>query len=374
MDAPRVIAFESGTTDVLLNPRLPRREAERLESIVRGLPRLERHVWVTTSGSSGALKLVALSKEALLASAAAVNRHLDARSGEVWCSPLPGFHVGGIGIRARAWLSSSRVVDLSEWSARAFVALCAEKGVTLSALVPAQVSDLVMEGSRAPAAMRAIVIGGGALAPSVYEAARALGWPILPSYGMTEACSQVATAPLRSLEETTFPRLEVLSHLEVRLVAGRLAVRGASLLTGYGIEEDGRPRFIDPKQDGWFVSEDAAQIETEGARTLVHPLGRSSDFVKIGGESSSLARLQEIAERAAQRRGADAAVLAIADERLGAVIHLAVSDESVADLVRRAYDEGVLPFERARAVHVVPIPRSPLGKIRREDLRKLVDR
>jgi acyl-CoA synthetase (AMP-forming)/AMP-acid ligase II len=193
---------------------------------------------------------------------------------------------------------------------------------------------------------------------------------------MTEACSQIATAAVASLQEERFPDLEVLSHVEVRITEGRLAVRGASLLTGYGIEEEGSARFVDPKQHGWFVSEDAAEVWSRRTRTFVRPLGRSSDFVKIGGESSSLARLQEIAERAAQRSGADAAVLAVPDERLGAVIHLAVSEATVAGEVRRAYDDDVLPFERARAVHVVAIPRSPLGKVQREELRKslIVDR
>ncbi|HEY0592920.1 MAG TPA: AMP-binding protein [Thermoanaerobaculia bacterium] len=365
-----MIDFESGSTELVLNPRLPAREAERLRSIARNLPPLERHVWVTTSGSSGALKLVALSKDAILASAAAVNRHLDARSGDVWCSPLPDFHVGGLGIHARARLSSSRVVGLPSWSAPRFAALSEAEGVTLSALVPAQVSDLATANLRAPSALRAIVIGGGALPPALYQAARALGWPLLPSYGMTEACSQVATAAVASLQDERFPDLEVLSHLAVRVTDGRLAVRGGSLLTGYGIEEGGRARFVDPKQHGWFVSEDAADVWTRGTRTFVRPLGRSSDFIKIGGESSSLARLQQIAESAAQRFGADAAVLSIPHERLGAVIHLAVSERSVASDVRRAYDEDVLPFERARAVHVVPIPRSPLGKVQREELRK----
>ncbi len=367
-----MIDFEARSTELLLNPRLPEHERERLTSIHRQLPPLERHVWVTTSGSSGALKLVALSKDALLASAAAVNRHLEATAADVWCAPLPDFHVGGLGIHARARLAGSRVIPHGSWDAGAFASLAAAEGVTLSALVPAQVADLVSARLAAPSRMRAIVVGGGALAPPLYESARALGWPLLPSYGMTEACSQVATASVTSLPETRFPELELLSHLDVRLVEGKLAVRGASLLTGYGIGDGGRARFVDPKQDGWFVSEDAAGLSNDGGRTILRPLGRTSDFIKIGGESASLARLQEIAERAAQRHGADAAVVAVSDERLGTVVHLAVSDSQVATDVLRAYDESVLPFERARALHVVAIPRSPLGKVQREELRKLV--
>lgn len=368
-----MIDFESSSTEVLLNPRLPDEERERLTSIVRELPPLAGHVWVTTSGSSGSIKLVALSKEALVASAAAVNLHIEALARDVWCCPLPEFHVGGLGIHARARLAANRVVPLGAWSARAFVSLSTEEGVTLSALVPAQVADLVSARLAAPSRMRAIVIGGGALAPPLYDEARALGWPILPSYGMTEACSQVATASVASLSETRFPELELLSHLDVRLVEGKLAVRGASLLTGYAIGDNDRARFVDPKMDGWFVSEDAAGLSNEGGRTIIRPLGRTSDFIKIGGESASLTRLQEIAERAATAFGVDAAAIAVPDARLGMVIHLAVSDATLASKVRRGFDEAVLPFERARAVHVVDIPRSPLGKLQREELRRRIE-
>ncbi|HSN68024.1 MAG TPA: AMP-binding protein [Thermoanaerobaculia bacterium] len=368
-----MIDFESKATELLLNARLPAEESERLTRIVRALPPLEAHVWVTTSGSSGALKLVALSKSAILASAGAVNRHLEARGGDVWLSPLPHFHVGGLGIRARAFLTASDVFTLDRWNAQAFAELAGEKGVTLTALVPAQVADLVAADARAPRALRAIVVGGGALDPRLYRDARTRGWPLLPSYGLTEACSQVATATLASLADAAFPDLEVLPHLDVRIADGRLALRGASLLTGYGLEEDGAARFDDPKVNGWFISEDAAEIEERAGRTTLRPLGRSSDFIKIGGESSSLARLQEIAERAARARGADAAVVAVPDARLGTVVHLAVSDAGIADEIRRAFDEKVLPFERARAVHVTPIPRSPLGKLQREELRKRIE-
>lgn len=368
-----MIDFESEATELLLNPRLPPEERERLTRIVRDLPPLQAHVWVTTSGSSGGLKLVALSKSALLASAASVNRHLEARRRDVWLSPLPDFHVGGLGIRARALLTTSAVVKLDRWSVQAFADLAEEEDVTLSSLVPAQVMDLVGSGLHAPRSLRAIVVGGGALDPRLYRDARKLGWPLLPSYGLTEACSQVATASLASLADASFPELEVLPHLEVRITEERLALRGASLLTGYGLEENEVARFTDPKVDGWFLSEDAAEIEESGGRATLRPLGRSSDFIKIGGESSSLARLQEIAEGAARALGGDAAVIAVPDERLGSVIHLAVSHGRIAEEIRQVFDAKVLPFERARALHVLTIPRSPLGKLQREELRRRIE-
>jgi acyl-CoA synthetase (AMP-forming)/AMP-acid ligase II len=141
---------------------------------------------------------------------------------------------------------------------------------------------------------------------------------------------------------------------------GRLAFRGESLLTGYATEHG----FIDPRQDGWFVTEDLGTVE-HGVLTVE---GRGGDFIKIGGESVDLARLDAILAAVA---GPQAAVMAVPDRRLGHVIHLAVTPSVDADTVKAAFDAKVHPFERARGVHVVPeIPRSALGKLLRK---KLID-
>lgn len=337
-----MIDFESRESHVLLNPRLPADERERL---ARDVPRLEGHVFVTTSGSTGALKLVAISKEAILASADAVNGYFGATAEDVFCCVLPPFHVGGLGVHARAHLAGARVITM-EWDAEVF----ARTDATIASLVPAQVHDLVKSELRQPPSLRALLVGGGVFDRELASRARDAGWPVHASYGMTECASTIAIGN----------PLELLPHLDARVDADdRLALRGPSLFTGYA--ENGA--VVDPKIDGWFASEDRAKLDS---RTLTL-LGRPSDFVKVGGESVDLRRLDAVL--AAITR--DAAVVAVADERLGHVIHLATTrdDPALAD----AFNARVLPFERARAVHRVDaIPRSPLGKLLRNELAKRI--
>jgi O-succinylbenzoic acid--CoA ligase len=351
-----MIDFSSDETHLLLNPRLPDGDRRSLQGLVDGVPALRAHVWIATSGTTGALRLVALSKRALLASADAVNRHLGATARDTWISVLPAFHVGGLGIYARALLTESTVIT-STWDARQFIETVATHNVTLASLVPAQVRDLVALGGRVPPSIRAIVVGGGALPAVLYSAARVLGWPVLPSYGMTEACSQIATARGDS------PELKLLSHLEARVEAdGRLAFRGSSLLTGYAFYQEERPVFSDPKVDGWFVSQDLGAVDGDTLRAF----GRAGETVKIGGETVELARLDAILDSV--RGDFDAAIVAVPDDRLGFVIHLATNANDASSLVD-AFNARVLPFERVRAVRRVRvIPRSPLGKLLRAKL------
>jgi o-succinylbenzoate---CoA ligase len=346
VDKDWVIDLRSDESHLLLNPRMPREERRRLETYV--VP-LRAHVWLATSGSTGALKLTALSKKALLASAASVNRHLESDSRDVWVCVLPTFHVGGLGIYARALLSGARVVA-GAWDPRKFAEM---KEMTLASLVPAQVADLVRAGLRAPGEVRGVVVGGGALSEDAYQAAVELGWPVLPSYGMTECGSQVATA------QPGFAELRLLDAFEARIEKdGRLAFRGEPLLTGYGTAGG----FIDPKRRGWFITEDLGSV----SNSVLTISGRRGDFVKIGGESVDLSRLDAILNAVA---GPHAAVVAVPDERLGHVIHLAVDPNADADTVTSAFTERVHPFERPRRVHrVLEIPRSPLGKLLRTRL------
>jgi len=336
-----MIDFESAASHLLLNPRMPAEERKRFE---RMTPALEAHVFVATSGSTGAMKLVALSKRAILASAAAVNERLEVTNADVWAAVLPTFHVGGLGVYARCHLAGARVLPM-DWDARFF----AESDATLASLVPAQVHDLLTARLTPRATLRAILVGGGAFDEVAVARARESGWPVLPSYGMSECCSTIA------IEDVLLPHLEALVEPD-----GRLAFRGSSLLTGYVTDEG----LTDPKIDGWFISEDAGVVD---GRTLrIH--GRASDFVKIGGESVDLGRLDRILRELA---GDAAAIIAVPDERLGCVIHVAstIDAEEVVD----AFNARVHPFERIRAVHRVDaIPRSPLGKLLRAKLASMI--
>ncbi len=333
-----MIDWSSADSHVLLNPRMPAEQRAALERIV---PPLRAHVFVATSGTSGAVKLVALSKDAILASAAAVNARLEARRDDVWYCVMPTFHVGGLGIHARAHLRGARVVTMS-WDLQQFAATEA----TLASLVPAHVHDLVRASLSPPPSLRSILVGGGALDPGLQQRARELGWPLLPSYGMSECASTVA------VEE------ELLPHLDARAEAdGRVAFRGASLFSGYVYPDGG---FVDPKVGGWFLSEDLGAVD---GRTL-RISGRAGEVVKVGGESVDLTRLDAILREIA---GDVAAIVAAPDKRLGRAIHLATTVDAGA--IVEAFNARVMPFERIREVHrVESIPRSALGKLLRNDV------
>jgi O-succinylbenzoic acid--CoA ligase len=360
-----VIGWDDRRTEILLNPRLPADDLARVHRLIRSAVPLEAHVWLTTSGATDRLKPVALAKRALLVSAAAVNRHLDSDARDVWMNVLPVFHVGGLGIHARAHLSGARVAEMTEWNALDFTTGLAAERATLTSVVPAHVYDLVQAALPAPPAIRAVVVGGGALPPDLWRRARALGWPVLPSYGATECASQIATAAPGGTDAEP-PPMRLLPHVEVRSGGdGRLEVRSDALFTGYATETG----LVDPRRDGWWRTDDLGEV----AHGTLVVQGRADETVKVGGELVNLAaldaRLDEV--RRVVAPAADAALVRVADPRLGWVLGLAVAtdDPGTARAVSDAYNAAVLPYERARVLRHVPvIPRTALGKVARRAL------
>lgn len=372
-----MIDWESSENHFLLNPRLPSEMRELMQTVIGLTGDLSGQIWLMTSGSTSSTipKWVALSKNAILVSAKAVNAHLQSDASDIWMNPLPDFHVGGLGISARAHLSGAQVFDFSKisnkWDSMLFyLALCHHKA-TLSALVPTQVFDLVASKLEAPPSLRAVIVGGGALQESLYYKALRLGWKLLPSYGLTECSSQVATA---SLDRFCFPYLTILGHVSVSVDDdGLLKLKSPSLLTTTAVRLPNGWKLIDPKINGWYTTEDRGAFK-DG---FLEIFGRGSSFIKIGGESTSLYRLEAILEeiKLDLDHQTDLALMALPDERLGYVIHLIAACHEMNKIqpVIDKFHAAVLPFERIRQIHLIKeIPRSPLKKLLKEDLIKLI--
>lgn len=368
---------------VIVNPRLPLKQQELANRYLGRRSPWPDHLWLATSGTYAhtidETKWVALSKEALLASAEGVNKHLAASCEDRWLHALPNFHVGGIAIWARAHLSHSRVFHFEgRWNPQRFTHMAWRKGITLSALVPTQLYDLVMENCKAPPTLRATIIGGGRLDDNLYSRAKELGWKPLPTYGLTECSSQVATAPLSSLEEEEIIEgaFTPLPHVELSINSvGLLQISSAALLTVYGYVNAKGVKFVDPKDSqGRFCTEDRCALE-KGTLILY---GRSSEFIKIAGESASLGQLNALLSsiKCEMKLHGEHRLIVVEDSRLGHAIHLAeveTPEEPLSKLVD-TYNKSVLPPLRIQKTHHLhKIPKTELGKVIMPELKELCE-
>lgn len=341
----------------------------------RGIAGLRHHVCFQTSGSTGAPRWVALSKEALRASARAVNRHLRVGAADCWGLALPVHHVGGFGVAARALEAACRFsVFGRRWDPAAFARWLADTNVTHTSLVPTQIHDLVVAAIRAPENLRAVVVGGGRLDELAGQAARALGWPVLASFGMTEAASQIATQDLESLHAPYQPApMRILDIWQVEVDPdGRLRIAGPALFSGW-VEAGDSGWSYRPRGNPWHATQDRVVLSEAG----LTPLGRADTLVKVLGELVDPAEIEDelLALAGGGLHPGSFAVAAVPDERSEHVLVPVFESSHEADSAGwvQAYNERAPGFKRLRPpVIVTALPRSPLGKIRRAELASIL--
>jgi O-succinylbenzoic acid--CoA ligase len=160
-----------------------------LESRVASV-RAERAAGVVlpTSGSRGEPRLIDLSLEAMLASAALGARVIPFGPGDCWHASLAPSHVGGLMILMRAKFLGGSVQFGAQ--PRAWRDL---DGATHVSLVATQLARLLDDPTPLPSTLRAVMLGGGPSAHTLHDRAIARGVPLYATYGMTETCSQIAT-------------------------------------------------------------------------------------------------------------------------------------------------------------------------------------
>ena len=255
--APLNIDWKSDANEVIGLLKLAEQQAFNQQI----LPEFKSHIFIKTSGSTSQQKWVALSKKALLVSAEQVNKHIKASRQDIWYSVLPHEHIGGLSVWLRAdLLGISVVTHKGKWQPKEFAEQLQSSKATLSSIVPTQLFDIVQQNIVAPETLRVVFVGGGYLSESLYKRARELAWPILPTYGMTECASQVATARLDSLTSNDYPELEVLPHVKAEVSGGgKLNFSGKSLLSAYIIKE-GTDFNIKKVNGNSFTSEDLGEI------------------------------------------------------------------------------------------------------------------
>lgn len=333
------------------------------------IPELDRHVLFKTSGSTGEPKWIALSKNALLLSAACVNRHLHVTEDSRWGLALPIHHVGGFGVVARAFEAACAVHQFpGKWDPARFHAWLGENRITHTSLVPTQVHDLVAAGLTSPQSLSAIVVGGGRLPEETGNTALQLGWPVLPSYGMTETGSQIATRNPGLLDSSyqngSLPLLDIWEAREGP--DGRLEVSGPALFSGILRKEADSWNYHE-RSSSWHATSDLAAVHDR----LLTPLGRADSVVKVLGELVDPESIERELLRLSDGMLVPGrfAVAAVPDPRAGhrlvPIIEIPADRELVLNVLIR-YHQHAPGYRRLHPpVFVQLIPRTELGKIRR---------
>ena len=221
-----------------------------------------------TSGTTAAPKPVVLSHGNFLASALGSAVALGLDPAERWLCPMPLTHVGGLSVPIRSAIYATTAILHGRFETEAVLAELMDpaRRITLVSLVPTMLARLLDAGLERPPTLRWALLGGGPIPPAVLERAQGAGVPVAPTYGMTEACSQIATFgwPLAGVELRTAGDGEVI-------------VRGPIVSVGAVAD------------DGWLHTGDLGRFDE---RDRLQIIGRKADTIVTGGENVAPAEVE----------------------------------------------------------------------------------
>lgn len=256
-----------------------------------------------TSGTSGTPKGVMLSAEAFWASALASAELLGTTAEDRWLLCMPLFHVGGLSILIRACIAGSCAVIHPGFEAEEVAQALDQQRISGVSLVATMLERVmaVRGPSPLPSTLRCVLLGGGPAPEALLEQAQAQGYPMAPTYGLTEAASQVATRVPGGWDGPLSGGLVPLPGTELRIVdeeggilepgsVGEICVRGPTLMRGYQGLSEATARAL---QGGWLHTGDAGVLDRAGRLRV---LERREDLIISGGENIYPAEVESVLE------------------------------------------------------------------------------
>ena len=333
---------------------------------------------IATSGSSGIPKRVALSGEALRASADATAARIG--SGR-WLLALPAGYVAGLQVLVRSLLAGTHPAALdgrfSPTSfAEATLSMLRPSAATSSipdlytSLVPAQLATLLDASDDRPVrsalqAYRAILVGGQSLPEPLRDRAADLGIRLVRTYGSTETSGGCVYDGVP------------LDTVAVRTVDGELRIAGPMLADGYLGDGELTASAFSRDEHGirWYHTGDLGLFEDGVVR--VH--GRADNVIVSGGINISLDRVERLVRRVPGLTGA--VVVGVQDDRWGeASVIVAERGEALrrSEAEQLAHARDVVAAElgkHARPARLIVVDELDLlssGKPDREAIRRAV--
>jgi long-chain acyl-CoA synthetase len=346
-------------------------------------------VQMYTSGTTGVPKGVLTTHGNLAVTARTSLRWaFDERS--VSLTPLPMFHIGGIGWAYCGLWHGATTVLVSDFDPERVLDILEHQGVTNAVLVPTMLQMLTAvpgAAERDYSALRSIAYGAAPITTPVLKASlRTFGCSLFGLYGLTESTGAVVALEPAD-HDPGGPREHLLRSagrpypwVELKIVdpaggarlgpheVGEVWLRAPNVTPGYFNRPAETAAALTP--DGWLRTGDGGYVDEQGYLFLTD---RIKDMIVSGGENVYPV---EVEEALAQHPDvADVAVIGVPDAHWGEAVKALIvrrpgTRPTADDLIALARGR-LAGYKLPRSVDFVDqLPRTPSGKVLKRELRK----
>ncbi|WP_257298700.1 class I adenylate-forming enzyme family protein [Haloarchaeobius sp. FL176] len=329
---------------------------------------------VFTSGTTGRPKGVRLTTRNLVASATASAFRLGVDRDDRWLVPLPTYHVGGLAPLVRSTLYGTITVlgPGGGFDAETTAEHLGDHRCTCVSLVPTMLDRLLGFGWRPDDRLRVVLLGGAPASQDLLDRCAERGVPAWPTYGMSEASSQVTTAPPETAREHPGTVGQPLVNVTLRVLdadgepcdpgeRGELVADGPQVTHGYLDEEHTDAAF----SELGLHTGDVGYRDADGRLWVT---GRVDDLLVSGGENVDPNRVARVLRECPGVT--DVAVVGLDDpewgDRVAALVVGECSPATFDDYAR----EHLADHERPRTVAFADaLPRTASGTVDRDAVR-----
>jgi acyl-CoA synthetase (AMP-forming)/AMP-acid ligase II len=343
---------------------------------------------MSSSGTTGKPKVVPLSEQQLMTTARGVASHLRLSPAETGYSPLPLFHINClvVGVLSSLVAGSALVLE-RRFSSHAFWPVVQDRDVSWLNLVPAMIAILAEDGGPAPERVRLARSASAPLLEAVrirFEDRHAI--PVIETYGMTEAASQITANPLDAPRPGS---VGLPVGVDLRVVdanskavpangTGQVQIRGTAVTDGYLARdtEGGWKRLTATTESGWLATGDLGRLDDDGYLYLT---GREDDVINRGGEKVQPREVEDVLLADSRVRGA--VVVGRPHPTMGqepiafVLTGVALSAREAEDLSMRLAQRcsrSLSRYKQPAEIRVTQfLPAGPTGKIRRAEVRQM---
>ena len=333
-----------------------------------------------TSGTTSRPKTIPLTHASVCLSAYNVGATIALGPQDRLLSMLPLFHGHGLISGVIATLAAgSSVICTRGFDAAAFFGWLTEFRPTWYTAVPAIHRAVLSAAERhkdsaRQSSLRLIRSASSTLPAKLLCGLEAVfGVPVIDTFGMTEAATQIAANPLNrrklgSVGRSAGAEIRILDTGGRRLPSGErgeIALRGPTITRGY---DNDAAATREAFRDGWFRTGDLGYLDEEGYLFIV---GRIKEAIDRGGQKVAPGEVEEAL--LSHPDVVEAAAFPVPHARLGSDVAAAVvlRSEATADAqkLRDFVRKRLASFKVPGLIRIVPaIPNGAGGKIRRGEL------
>lgn len=330
----------------LASPNLPEWEIE-LFTFLKDWFSISETIEAKTSGSTGKPTAIQLLKQVMIKSALRTIEYFGLKKGNRILLSLPCRYIAGKMMVVRAIVGKMDLITVDPSSEFEFLL---NDTFDLGAMVPNQVFKLLESesGKKKLIHIRNLLIGGSAIYPTLEAQVSQLKSRIVSTYGMTETASHIAIRELSGVKRSDV--YHCLPGISVTL------------------SETERLQIHLPERPEPLQTNDIAEVLSP---TSFRILGRVDDVIISGGIKYWPQTIEKKLEPFMSGRFV---ISSLPDEMLGEKIVLVIEGTSIdTKWIQQKASEMLPPFERPKSViFLANFPQTPNGKIRRNEIKRLI--